>query len=457
MSEHHPDRTDLEHYARCEVASAEERWIEDHLRSGCTLCQRQVDELLPGRGEGWQPPPSPPPGSVPAPGTEDEVAFSRVLSKVEERRAQIEEERAGAPRLVSELMRRPLSERLALLRAGTRFNTLAVCELLIDESSQAGAADPPAANELAELALQVVERLDGRYYGTSVVQDMRARAWAYLGNARRLHGNLAGAEKALNIAERLVELGSADPLEEARILDLRASLLSDQGWLEEAADLLDSVIDIYEDVRDLHAKGRALISKGTFLGSAGFPDEAIELIAEGLSLLDDAEPAQVRLGRHQLILFLNDCGRSKEALRQLESFRSSYPELQDPATEIRLIWLEGRTAAGLGRFAQAELALLEARRRLLDLGMGYDAALVMLDLAGIYLEQGRRDEVRRLVEDMLPLFMVQNLHRHALAALIAFQQAVEGNDVTPARVQEIASYLQRARKNPRLCYRNQAA
>jgi tetratricopeptide (TPR) repeat protein len=464
MSEHHPDRTDLEQYARCAVATAEERWIEDHLRSGCTVCQRQVDALLPGGSERRLPSPPAPSapydGALPAGGAagDEELAWSKVLSRVEERLAQISEERAKAPRLVAELMRHPLPERLGLLRPGSRFVTLAVCELLIDESFRVGFNNPPAASELAELALQVVERLDGRHYGRSVVQDLRARAWAYLGNARRINYDLAGAEKALNVAERLVEQGSADPLEEARILDLRASLLCDQGWLEEAADLLDNVIDIYEDVRDLHGKGRALISKGVFLGNAGFPEEAIELIPEGLSLLDwEAEPRLVLMGRHNLIVFLNDCGRSIEALRQLERFRGCYREFEDPTAEIRLIWLEGRIAAGLGRFEQAELALVEVRRRLLEQALGYDAALAMLDLAGIYLEQGRRDEVRRLAEDMLPLFMAQSVHRHAIAALVAFQQAVEGDHVTPARIQEIASYLLRARKNPRLCYRAQAA
>ena len=41
-----------------------------------------------------------------------------------------------------------------------------------------------------------------------------------------------------------------DPLEEARILDFRASLLGDQGRFEQAAELLDVVIDIYDDLRE---------------------------------------------------------------------------------------------------------------------------------------------------------------------------------------------------------------
>ena len=136
-----------------------------------------------------------------------------------------------------------------------------------------------------------------------MVQDLQARAWAYLGNARRIAFDLAGAEEALARAERLAESGSADPLEEARILDLRASLLSDQGHFEQAAELLDVVVDIYDDLREPHRKGRAMISKGVFLGYAGWPEEAIRQIRKGLGLADwDARaapgadgPAQPRL------------------------------------------------------------------------------------------------------------------------------------------------------------------
>ena len=137
--------------------------------------------------------------------------------------------------------------------------------------------------ELAELGLLAAGLLDACYYGPSVVLDLLARAWAYLGNARRIAFDLAGAEEALNHAEQVAESGSADPLEEAKILDFRASLLSDQGCFEQAAELLDVVIDIYQDLHEPHRKGRAMISKGVFLGYAGWPEEAIRQIRRGLA------------------------------------------------------------------------------------------------------------------------------------------------------------------------------
>jgi tetratricopeptide (TPR) repeat protein len=286
-----------------------------------------------------------------------------------------------------------------------------------------------------------------------VVQDLRARAWAHLGNARRIGSDLNGAEQALRRAEALLDEGSADPLEEARVLDFRVSLLSDQGWFEQAADLLDAVIAIYEDVQDQHRKGRALISQGLVLSYAGRPEQAVACLTEGLAAIDWAvEPRLALMARHNLAWSLNDCGRSEEAQRLLERFREEYHSFHDVWSELRLSWLESRIALRLGREEEAERGLGAVRARFLEKDF-YDATLVMLDLAGLYLKQGKHGEVRRLAAETRPGFLTEKVHGQAAAALLAFQQAAETDSVTPALLQEIAAYLQRARRNPELRFR----
>ena len=202
-----------------------------------------------------------------------------------------------------------------------------------------------------------------------------------------------------------------------------------------------------------------MISKGVFLGYSGWPEEAIRQIRKGLGLVDwDREPRLVLMARHNLAWFLNDCGRAEEALRQLERFRHTYRDFSDSWTALRLAWLDGRIAGGLGRLDEAESVLREVQRRFLAEGHGYDAALVTLDLARLYLEKGRTAEVRVLAEELLDLFLSQDIHRQALAALAVFQQAV-ALDARHARPggQEISSYLVRARKNPQLRFEKAAA
>lgn len=431
----HPDRDMLERFSRGALSPGQGQWIEDHLRSGCPLCQRKVDELL------WK---------LHPPADPEEQVWSRLLAQLVQRQELIQEERTAAPHLVEELLAFPAAERGTLLRTG-RFGKIAVCELLIERSFAGGFRDPAGARELAELAVSVADVLDPFRYGLTVVQDFRARAWAYLGNARRLGSDLKGAEEAISRAESFSEEGSADPLEEARILDLKASLLGDQGRLEEAAGLLDVVIDIYEDIRDVHRQGRALISKGLFLAYADRPEEGLGLIGSGLSLVNvEQEPRLALMANHNIAWCLVDCGRPEEALRHLDRARHLYHAFTDRWTGLRLAWLEARIAVGLGRLEEAERKLHELRDAFVEQRLGYDASLVTLDLAALYLQQGQAAEVRRLAGEALPLLLAQDIHREAMAALIAFQQATEIERATPGMVHQVAAYLYRARKNPEL-------
>ena len=447
MNARHPDRNAFERFSRCDASAAEERWIEDHLRSGCAFCQREVDELL---LRAFAPPSEE--------SAEEDAAWDRLFANLGTRLARAAAERKEAPALLAELLGRPWEEWPVLFRLDRRLQTIAVCELLIEQSFEEGFRDAARAIELAGRGLLLAGLLESERYGRAVVQDLQARAWAYLGNARRIAFDLAGAAEALARAERLAEGGSADPLEEARILDLRASLLSDQGHFEQAAELLELVVDIYDDVHEPHRKGRAMISQGRCLGYAGWPEEAIRQIRLGLSLIDwDREPRLVLMARHNLAWFLNDGGRAEEARRQLERFRHTYREFPDSFTELRLAWLDGRIAARLGRPGEAEPALREVRRRFLADGNGYDASLVTLDLAHLYLEEGRTAEVRTLAAEMLDVFLSHDIHRQALAALAVFQKAAELDNATPGLVREISSYLVRARKNPELRFAKAAA
>ncbi len=442
MVECRMDRAVLEAFSRGALAPDEALRVEAHLRSGCPACQRRIDEIL-HAVVALKPPP--------AERREGAGPPDPVVAGLDQRLLLVTLERSVAPSLADELLAQPPAERAGLLRTQSRFCSLAICELLIEQSFAVGFEEPARAVELADLALVLADQLDADYYGRPVVQDLRARAWAHLGNARRIGSDLSGAEQALRCAEALLDEGSADPLEEAKVLDFRVSLLSDQGWFEEAAELLNAVIAIYEDVGDNHRKGRALISQGLVLSYAGRPEEAVVCLSSGLMAIDWAvEPRLALMARHNLAWSLNDCGRSDEAQLLLERFREEYHGFHDFWTELRLSWLESRIALRLGREAEAEAGLDEVRGRFLEKELFYDAAMVMLDLASLYLSQGKTAAVRRLAEEMLPTILGEKVHRQAAAALLAFRQAAKTNLTTPRLLREIASYLQRARKNPAL-------
>lgn len=446
----HPDHYTLERFACGDLPDVESHRIERHLRSGCTTCQSEVDRLLvpiaddPAAWRDWVDASM---GFL----VDDAGSLARTFDRLERRLSLLEIERAVAPELVAGLLAHPRLDRFAVLRGLSDLHTLAVCERLVEQCYEAGWTDPARALELAELAVEVSDCLPVERYGVSVVQDLKARAWAYLGNARRLGGDLAGADQALSHAESLADDGSADPLEEARILELRAALLADQGWLEEAAEMLDLAVEIYSEVKDPHRSGRSMIGRGIVQGNAGRPERAIALIEAGLRLLESPRDRYLpRVAAYHLAWFLSDAGRADEAEEALAALRRAAVAAPEPWTGFRLTWLEGRIAASAGRFSEAETALREARRRFLERDLGYDASLVTLDLASLYLRQGRSEEVQRLADEMFPLFVARDVHRQASSALAAFKHAAEMERISLGLVQQIGAYLLRARRNPKL-------
>ena len=85
--------------------------------------------------------------------------------------------------------------------------------------------------------------------------------------------------------------------------------------------------------------------------------------------------------------------------------------------------------------------------------MAHDSALASLDLAAIYLRQGRSAELKELAAQMLAIFHALRINREAIAALVLFQRAVEFERVTLGLMRDLAAYLKNSRHDPRLPFR----
>jgi hypothetical protein len=140
-----------------------------------------------------------------------------------------------------------------------------------------------------------------------------------------------------------------------------------------------------------------------------------------------------------------ELGRYREASRRLAEQAPLYVRFGDPATLTLRGWLEGKIARGLGRPEEAERHLVSARNASLSQNLGYDAALVTLDLASLYQEQGRPAAVKPLATAMGRIFESREVHREAAAALILFQRAAREQRLTAAFLTELRAYLERAR------------
>jgi tetratricopeptide (TPR) repeat protein len=139
-----------------------------------------------------------------------------------------------------------------------------------------------------------------------------------------------------------------------------------------------------------------------------------------------------------------------EAASLIPEIRRLAIQLGNGLDLVRLLWLEGRTLVGLGRQADAINALEQVRMELIFRGIAYDVALVSLELAALYMEEGRFEEVKVLTHQMAPIFRAQGVHREALAALRLFTEAAERDTATAQMARRLVSYLERARHDPQL-------
>jgi len=369
--------------------------------------------------------------------------------------------RAEARELWSELEPYRFEDQYYLIRTHQRFLAWGFCELLCQESLRLAAVDAGRAVERAELAVLISDLMkDDEPVTDRRLYQLRGYAWAHDGNARRVLGDLRGADESFAIAEAWWEAGEAELGDclgyEPVILELKASLRIAQRRFPEAFALLDRIYAIHTqsdrpEHRDAHLAGRALVTKALALAEMNEPEKAIELLEQAEGMVDmKRDPRLVLCLRHNLLSDLTTVERYADAESRLPGAEILCRELDTPLDLIRLRWTEGRIAAGLGHTNEAIELLRELRQEFVERKMAFDAALVTLELTELYARKGCTEEVKALSLEMAGIFQAQDVPREALAALLFFQRAAQRERATAKLAREIATFLQQLRANPEL-------
>jgi tetratricopeptide (TPR) repeat protein len=297
--------------------------------------------------------------------------------------------------------------------------------------------------QLSRLAVLTAGGMSAEAWGDARVADLRCAAWACLGNASRILGDVAQAQDALDHAATLFEAGTGDSLLKARLFDFQASLESARGRHDRALVALDVVVDIQRDRGDQHLEGRALISKGLQAGYAGRPRQALRLTREGLDLLDEKrDPDLVLNAFHNLLWFQVESGRPREAQRFLESNRDRLLAAGE-TQRLDLIWLEGRIAAALNRTVFAQSLLEIAYQAFEAAGLAHKAANVTIDLAALALRQGEPMKARAFIGSAEDAFRDLDAPKSTLVALSFLHRRLSEKQVPVHLVLRLAELVRR--------------
>lgn len=318
---------------------------------------------------------------------------------------------------LEEILSLPAVERAVRIeRARTRFRSPALVRLLLEESRRSIPGQPAEALALADLARKVANRNPRmpEYY------DLYVLATALMANACRASGDLRGASQSFELVRRIISQHGITDLEVvARVDDLMGSLRKDQRRLVEAERLLKRAAMLFSLRRAPEDAARVLTNLADVYWLQGNIDQGIDTVRAALGLLGSESDLRLHVaGHYNLTFYLVKAGRFEEAAELFEADQALYEQVQESWLQLRLTWLGGDIAAAGGDFVRAEQAYLEARSGFISRGIGYDVAMVSIDLANLYLKEGRTADVQRLAEEMLPIFQTQDVPREALAAFL---------------------------------------
>jgi tetratricopeptide (TPR) repeat protein len=297
--------------------------------------------------------------------------------------------------------------------------------------------------DIVRLAILVSERLSPAEMGAERLADLRASAWATLGNARRLASDFEGARRAFNEAWRILEDGTGDPAEEGHILSLEASYMKDIGEFELAEAALEEALEKYREARDTHQQGRILLQMGEAIGHVD-PERGLGHIRKALALIDTTrEPRLALCAEHDLAWLLTSLGESEEALAVLHRARPLYRQFPDKWTQLRLHWLEGRIAYRLGELPQAESIFAQIWEEFRARDLHHELVLVSIDLAQVLAAKGELARAAQLATECYSIMRNWGLHKDALSAWLVFQDALAQGTATRDVFERLEAYFRR--------------
>lgn len=368
--------------------------------------------------------------------------LNRVFKSIIFESNQLEGQRGTVPSLLGELARLSGNQRRLLVENSSRFRGWAMAEGLLERSRALWIKDPAHAEELATLAIDAIDHTEASGFRVALLNDLRAEAWSYIGNCRRIRSDLAGAEDAFRTAEQFLVAGSGDLMEQARFFDLKSSLLRARRDFSGATTLLSAAIRQYRASGDRHLEGRALIKSAKLLRDQGRVEDSIPLLRRAEALIDaDRDPRTRFVIRHNLVLYLAEMGLSTEAHALIPGLREMAAAVAEGHDRLRVLWIEGVVLKSRGQLALAREALEQAREGFIAAELAYDVALISLEIAAIHLEAGDTQAVHRLASETMPLFAAQGIQRELLMAWNLLQRAAQRELATLQLVDDLRKQI----------------
>jgi tetratricopeptide (TPR) repeat protein len=417
MSADHLDVQDFDRFLRNATEpgiSARNVQLVRHLLASCAPCRENLRKAA-----------SKPPG-----GYDYGASFARAERSLQSFLAPGREPDASPEKLMAELAQLTAEEQSQRAASDGRYAFPSFIKYLVDTSHAVRYQDPARMLHLANLARLAAEACSVEAAGSEPRQaDLRAQAWRQYGNSLRVLGRLLEAEEAISIARHHLETGTRDPLLRARFFTQTVSLRLAQRRFDEAIDLAEEAGQIYTELGDDHALASTLVQKAIASLYSGEGEESIRILNRAIPLIDaERDPNLLLSACHNLVRSYIELGRPEQALSLYSETRDLYRRSEDSLFKLRFAWQEGLLLRDLGHLRASETTLLQARQGFVDRELFYEAALISLDLAAVYVKLQAASEFKQTVAETVPIFRALRVERELLGSLLQLQQLSHQDD-----------------------------
>lgn len=428
----HPTRTDLEAFLHdpTRVAARTNSLVVRHLLAGCPACGEHFDSL------GWErrrlerllqlrP-------GLPADSENDgRFDYSQAFSGAERALAAFfakgRPAEASADELQAELSSLTAEEQVRRAGSDRRFANPELVKQLIEASQAVRFHDPEKLLHLAHLACLAAESCSVEDCGSPQrLADLRCQSWRQYGTGLRVQSRLRESEAAFARAQRFCEEGTGDPPVRAQLCATLLSLRMAQRRFNEAIQLAEEAGQIYLEIGDTNARAGTLVQKAIAYIYAGEPANAVPILNRAIPLVNPQDDPHLLLAAcHNLVRCYLDLERPDQALSLFFEIRGLYREVDDALILLRAGCQEGYMLRDLGHLRAAEAAFIRARDGFCEHKILYEAAVVSLDLAAIYVKVGDAEKLEEIVATTVPIFRSLGVDREALASLLQLRQMAE--------------------------------
>ncbi len=359
-----------------------------------------------------------------------------------------------------------------------RYWTPTFLRIYLDHVEEVRFRDPRAGLKLAKfapkLALLVPEAAGAE--GRREHRENLLRAYAVLGSAYRIAGDVAGAESAYLLAQQIADSEAVSPVVRADLAKGIATLRACQKRFSEALDLVDDAEAAYREAGDRRNLADVQAVRGYVLNESLQFAAAIPCHGQALSLALElqrekpADPADVaalarvvEAARANMAYAVSESpslhavsevrvrGVYGVAAEALSCIAAAYRELRgrrNSHTRHLLQWTEGRIYLRMRRPDRAEKRFNVARRGFVRLELPWETALVSLDLAALYRDGERWGELEALAADTFGRFRELAADFEAIAALSLWVDAVEAHRGVKAAIAAARETLEARKGRP---------